>query len=186
MLLYYNMTDTISKDIKSKDKEFIKVMRHILYEYGVSSLLIIFNTLFLIFKIREKHNIPLVVPGSEGVKKVIDEIKKTKPALDLIFFTLSILSVVGTIINVVRFVDKGDKKDIWSVILGVILAVINLFTGVLLVSQETNKIIIEIKKEILSTGVSVLNIVYYVLYTIFVALSAYEMAKRSEVFKKKV
>ena len=42
----------------------------------------------------------------------------------------------------------------------------------------------EIKKEILSTGVSVLNIVYYVLYTIFVALSAYEMAKRSGVFKK--
>ena len=68
-----------------------KKFGHYLYEYGVSGSLMIFNILFLIFKITEKYNIPKVAPGSEEVKKGIDEIKKAKPILDWIFFILSIL-----------------------------------------------------------------------------------------------
>ncbi len=152
---------------------------HYLYEYGVSGSLMIFNILFLIFKITEKYNIPKVAPGSEEVKKGIDEIKKAKPILDWIFFILSILGVGGTIITVLRYVDKTGKIDLSNVILAVILAVINLFTGILLVSQETNKIIIEIKKEILSTGVSLLNIIYYVVYSIVSIVSFIEITKRA-------
>jgi len=152
---------------------------HYLYEYGVSGSLMIFNILFLIFKITEKYNIPKVAPGSEEVKKGIDEIKKAKPILDWIFFILSILGVGGTIITVLRYVDKTGKIDLSNVILAVILAVINLFTGILLVSQETNVITINIKKEILSTGVSVLNIIYYVTYSIVSILSFIEIAKRA-------
>ena len=147
-----------------------------LYEYGVSGSLMIFNILFLIFKITEKHSVPKEV---DGVKKGIDEIKKAKPILDWIFFILSILGVGGTIITVLRYVDKSGKTDLTNVILAVILAVINLFTGILLVSQETNIITISIKKEILSTGVSVLNIVYYVIYTIVSILSFIEIKKRA-------
>tara|TARA_A100001015_G_scaffold130104_1_gene144347 strand:+ start:1472 stop:1957 length:486 start_codon:yes stop_codon:yes gene_type:complete len=147
-----------------------------LYEYGVSGSLMIFNILFLIFKITEKHSVPKEV---DGVKKGIDEIKKAKPILDWIFFILSILGVGGTIITVLRYVDKSGKTDLTNVILAVILAVINLFTGILLVSQETNIITISIKKEILSTGVSVLNIVYYVIYTIVSILSFIEITKRA-------
>ena len=149
---------------------------HYLYEYGVSGSLMIFNILFLIFKITEKHSVPKEV---DGVKKGIDEIKKAKPILDWIFFILSILGVGGTIITVLRYVDKSGKTDLTNVILAVILAVINLFTGILLVSQETNIITISIKKEILSTGVSVLNIVYYVIYTIVSILSFIEITKRA-------
>tara|TARA_B100000482_G_scaffold178699_1_gene149977 strand:+ start:5268 stop:5762 length:495 start_codon:yes stop_codon:yes gene_type:complete len=152
---------------------------HYLYEYGISGSLMLFNILFLIFKITEKYSIPKVAPGSDEVKKGIDEVKKAKPILDWIFFILSVLGVGGTIITVIRYVDKKGKTDLTNVILAVILAVINLFTGVLLVSQDTNKIIIEIKKEILSTGVSVLNIVYYVIYTIVSILSFIELTKRA-------
>ena len=104
---------------------------------------------------------------------------KAKPILDWIFFILSILGVGGTIITVLRYVDKSGKTDLTNVILAVILAVINLFTGILLVSQETNIITISIKKEILSTGVSVLNIVYYVVYSIVSILSFIEITKRA-------
>jgi len=152
---------------------------HYLYEYGISGSLMLFNILFLIFKITEKYSIPKVAPGSDEVKKGIDEVKKAKPILDWIFFILSVLGVGGTIVTVIRYVDKKGKTDLTNVILAVILAVINLFTGVLLVSQDTNKIIIEIKKEILSTGVSVLNIVYYVIYTIVSILSFIELTKRA-------
>ena len=159
------MTDTKKKGIG-----------YYLYEYGVSGSLMIFNILFLIFKITEKHSVPKEV---DDVKKGLDEIKKAKPVLDWIFFILSILGVGGTIITVLRYVDKTGKTDLTNVILAVILAVINLFTGILLISQETNKIIIEIKKEILSTGVSVLNIIYYVAYTIVSILSFIEITKRA-------
>ena len=159
------MTDTKKKGIG-----------YYLYEYGVSGSLMIFNILFLIFKITEKHNVPKEV---DGVKKGIDEIKKAKPILDWIFFILSILGVGGTIITVLRYVDKSGKTDLTNVILAVILAVINLFTGILLISQETNVITINIKKEILSTGVSVLNIIYYVAYSIVSILSFIEIAKRA-------
>ena len=152
---------------------------HYLYEYGISGSLMLFNILFLIFKITEKYNIPKVAPGSEQVKKGINEVKKAKPILDWIFFILSLLGVGGTIVTVIRYIDKKGKTDLTNVILAVILAVINLFTGVLLVSQKTNKIIIEIRKEILSTGVSVLNIVYYVIYTIVSIVSFIEIAKRA-------
>tara|TARA_Y100000816_G_scaffold94696_1_gene65731 strand:+ start:1048 stop:1575 length:528 start_codon:yes stop_codon:yes gene_type:complete len=157
-------------------KKVTKFMGHYLYEYGVSGSLMVFNILFLIFKITEKYSVPKEV---DGVKKDLDEIKKAKPVLDWIFFILSILGVGGTIITVLRYVDKTGKTDLTNVILAVILAVINLFTGILLISQETNKIIIEIKKEILSTGVSVLNIVYYVIYTIVSILSFIEIKKRA-------
>ena len=116
---------------------------------------------------------------SKNVKEGIEEVKKAKPLLDWIFLILSIFSVGGTIITVLRYVDKSGKTDLTNVILAVILAVINLFTGILLVSQEKNEIIVKIKKELLSTSVSILNVLYYIVYTIVSIISFVEIAQRA-------
>ena len=157
------MTDT------KKKKNF----GYYLYEYGTSGSLLILNTLFLIFRMYEQTSI------SKNVKEGIEEVKKAKPLLDWIFLILSIFGVGGTIITVLRYVDKTGKTDLTNVILAVILAVINLFTGILLVSQEKNEIIVKIKKELLSTSVSILNVLYYIVYTIVSIISFVEIAQRA-------
>ena len=68
-------------------KKVTKFMGHYLYEYVVSGSLMIFNILFLIFKITEKHSVPKEV---DGVKKGLDEIKKAIPGYIKILKTLKI------------------------------------------------------------------------------------------------
>tara|TARA_E500000178_G_C16672655_1_gene595764 strand:- start:225 stop:713 length:489 start_codon:yes stop_codon:yes gene_type:complete len=144
----------------------------LLLDYGVTILLGIFNFIFLIVKIIKGFGV-----------KIDDEYKdKVEPVFKWIFFVLSILGVIGAFISVYRFIvsyhtdDKTFVTANWvSLILTILLAFINITSGILYVSSDTKDYIqIILNKSAMITTVNISNITYYAIFIIINLLTGYE------------
>lgn len=175
------MTDTKKKGIGHYLSSLMnnltpRRIRDLLLDYGITILLCIFNLIFLIVK---------AIKYFGG--KIDDEYKnKVEPVFKWIFFVLSILGVIGAIISIHRFINKYDKNEIttgdWvSLILTILLAFINIATGILYIGDKDpnkNYISIFLNKLVLTQSVNITNIIYYIIFIILNLSAGYDLYKK--------
>ena len=149
-------------------------IRDLLLDYGITILLGIFNLIFLIVK---------AIKYFGG--KIDEEYKnKVEPVFKWIFFVLSILGVIGAIISIVRFISVPDKQTVagnWvSLILTILLAFINIATGIIYVfgKPDEDYISIFLNKFVLTQSVNITNIIYYIIFIILNLSAGYDLYKK--------
>ena len=184
------MTDTVNKSYKEQIWDYLKSLtpkkiRELLLENGITILLCIFNLIFLVVKAIRHF----------GGKMDEEYNNKVEPVFKWIFFVLSILGIIGALITIYRFIrdyHDSEKKIVagnWvSLILTILLAFINISTGVMYVFSKPDEDYISffLNKLSLITTVSITNIIYYIIFITINLSVLYGLYKKYSKNKKNI